>query len=142
MATTGTVNTKLLKIFYEVPPATEVAITCQTNAEFSINNEVFDVTCKDSGQWREVIPGQSTATLSGELFVAYDSANGHDEILDDLIAQTKIGWVFGTGVQGDTRLSGLGYFTSASISAPGQNEGVTMSFEITVTGAVTKGTFS
>lgn len=142
MATTGTVNSKLLKIYYEVPPTTEVAITCQTNAEFSINNEVFDVTCKDSGQWREVIPGQSTATLSGELFVAYDSANGHDEILDDIIAQTKIGWVFGTGAPGDTRLSGLGYFTSASVSAPGQNEGVTMSFEITVTGAVTKGTFS
>ena len=142
MATTGAVNSKLLKIYYEVPPTTEVAVTCQTNAEFSINNEVFDVTCKDSGQWREVIPGQSTATLSGELFVAYDSANGHDEILDDIIAQTKIGWVFGTGVQGDTRLSGLGYFTSASVSAPGQNEGVTMSFEITVTGAVTKGTFS
>ena len=142
MATTGTVNSKLLKIYYEVPPTTEVAVTCQTNAEFSINNEVFDVTCKDSGQWREVIPGQSTATLSGELFVAYDSANGHDEILDDIIAQTKIGWVFGTGVQGDTRLSGLGYFTSASVSAPGQNEGVTMSFEITVTGGVTKGTFS
>ena len=142
MATTGTVNSKLLKIYYEVPPTTEVAVTCQTNAEFSINNEVFDVTCKDSGQWREVIPGQSTATLSGELFVAYDSANGHDEILDDIIAQTKIGWVFGTGVQGDTRLSGLGNFTSASVSAPGQNEGVTMSFEITVTGAVTKGTFS
>lgn len=142
MATTGTVNSKLLKIYYEVPPTTEVAVTCQTNAEFSINNEVFDVTCKDSGQWREVIPGQSTATLSGELFVAYDSANGHDEILDDIIAQTKIGWVFGTGVQGDTRLSGLGYFNSASVSAPGQNEGVTMSFEIIVTGAVTKGTFS
>lgn len=142
MATTGTVNSKLLKIYYEVPPTTEVAITCQTNAEFSINNEVFDVTCKDSGQWREVIPGQSTATLSGELLVAYDSANGHDEILDDIIAQTKIGWVFGTGVTGDTRLSGLGYFTSASVSAPGQNEGVTMSFEITVTGAVTKGAFS
>ena len=142
MATTGTVNSKLLKIYYEVPPTTEVAINCQTNAEFSINNEVFDVTCKDSGQWREVIPGQSTATLSGELFVAYDSANGHDEILDDIIAQTKIGWVFGTGVTGDTRLSGLGYFTSASVSAPGQNEGVSMSFEITVTGAVTKGTFS
>ena len=142
MATTGTVNSKLLKIYYEVPPTTEVAVTCQTNAEFSINNEVFDVTCKDSGQWREVIPGQSTATLSGDLFVAYDSANGHDEILDDIIAQTKIGWVFGTGVQGDTRLSGLGYFNSASVSAPGQNEGVTMSFEIIVTGAVTKGTFS
>ena len=142
MATTGTVNSKLLKIYYEVPPTTEVAVTCQTNAEFSINNEVFDVTCKDSGQWREVIPGQSTATLSGELFGAYDSANGHDEILDDIIAQTKIGWVFGTGVQGDTRLSGLGYFNSASVSAPGQNEGVTMSFEIIVTGAVTKGTFS
>lgn len=142
MATPGTVNTKLLKISYADAPTTPVSITCQTNAELSINNEMFDVTCKDSGQWREVIPGQSTATLSGELFVAYDASNGHDEILTDLIAQNKLEWVFGTGVTGDTRLSGQGYFSSASISAPGQNEGVSMSFEITVTGAITKATFS
>lgn len=142
MATTGTVNTKLLKIYYEAAPSTPVSITCQTNAELSINNEMFDVTCKDSGQWREVIPGQSTATLSGELFVAYDASNGHDEILTDVIAQNKLEWVFGTGVTGDTRLSGQGYFSSASISAPGQNEGVSMSFEITVTGAITQATFS
>jgi hypothetical protein len=142
MATTGTVNTKLLGIYYENAPNTPVKITCQTNAELSINNEMFDVTCKDSGQWREVIPGQSTATLSGELFVAYDASNGHDEILTDAIAQNKLEWVFGTGVAGDTRLSGQGYFSSASISAPGQNEGVSMSFEITVTGAITQSTFS
>lgn len=142
MATTGIVNSKLLKIQYNDAPNTPATITCQTNAEFTVNNETFDTTCKDDGQWRTVIPGQSTASLSGELFVSYDAANGHDEILTDTLAQNKLEWIFGTGVSGDTYLSGQGYFTSLSISAPGQNEGVTMSYEITVTGTVTQGTFS
>lgn len=142
MATTGVVNTKLIKISYADAPSTPVGITCLTNAEFSLNNEVFDTTCKDDGQWRTVIPGMTTASLSGELFVSYDATNGHDEILTDALAQNKIEWVYGTGVTGDTRLSGQGYFTSNTISAPGQNEGATMSFEITVTGAVTKSTYS
>lgn len=142
MATAGTVNTKLIKIQYEVAPNTPAAITCLTNAEFSFNNEVFDTTCKDDGQWRTMIPGQSTASLSGELFYAEDAANGATSIITDALAQSKLEWVFGSGVSGDTRLSGQGYFTSMSISAPGQNEGTTMSFEITVTGAVSSTTFS
>jgi len=142
MATTGTVNTKLIKIQYNDAPSTPVAITCLPNAEITINNEMFDVTCKDSGQWKEVIPAQTNATISGELFVAYDATRGHDEILTSSLAQNKIEWVFGTGVTGDTKLSGQGYYSSTGISAPGQNEGTTMSFEIAVTGAITKGIFS
>lgn len=142
MATTGIVNTKLIKIQYNDAPNTPATIMCQTNAEFSLNNETFDTTCKDDGQWRTVIPGQSTASLSGELYFSEDAANGGPQILTDTISQAKVEWVFGSGVSGDTRLSGQGYFTSVSISAPSQNEGTTMSFEITVTGAVTKSTFS
>lgn len=142
MASTGIVYSKLIKILYNDAPNTPIAITCLTNAEFSLNNETFDTTCKDDGQWRTVIPGQSTASLSGELYYSEDAANGAAQILADTISQAKVEWVFGTGVEGDTRLSGQGYFTSTSISAPGQNEGTTMSFEITVTGAVTMGTFS
>lgn len=142
MATTGIVNSKLIKIQYNDAPNTPIVITCMTNAEFSLNNETFDTTCKDDGQWRTLKAGQSTATLSGELYFAEDSANGAGQILTDTLSQAKVEWVFGSGVVGDTRLSGQGYFTSATISAPGQNEGTTTSFEIAVTGAVTKGTFS
>lgn len=142
MATTGIVNTKLIKIQYNDAPNTPIVITCLTNAEFTLNNETFDTTCKDDGQWRTLKAGQSTATLSGELYYSEDATNGAPSILVDALAQNKVEWVFGSGVSGDTRLSGQGYFTSTSISAPGQNEGATMSFEIAVTGAVTKSTFS
>jgi predicted secreted protein len=140
--TPGTVNSKLLKLQVANDGATPVTITCQTNAELTINNEMFDVTCKDSGQWKEVLPGMTSASISGELFVAYDAANGHDEILTQVIAQTRVNWIFGTGVSGDTKLSGDGYFTSAGITSSGQNEGVTMSYEIEVSGSITQGTFS
>lgn len=142
MATTGTVNSKLLKMQVASDGATPVTITCQTNAEITINNEMFDVTCKDSGQWKEVLPGQSNFSISGELYVAYDAANGHDEILTLALAQTRVNWIFGTGVSGDTKLSGDGYFSSNGITSSGTNEGVTMSYEITGTGAITQGTFS
>lgn len=140
--TAGTINSKLLKLQVANDGATPVTITCQTNAELSINNEMFDVTCKDSGQWKDVLPGMSSFSLSGELYVAYDSANGHDEILIQTLAQTRVNWIFGTGVSGDTKLSGDGYFTSNTITSSGTNEGVTMSYEITGSGAITQGTFS
>lgn len=136
------VNSKLLKIYYDVDGGTPAAVTCLTDAEITINNEVFDVTCKDSGQWREVIPGQTTATLSGTLFVDYSASNGHDEIATDVIAQALLDWEFGTGTTGHTKFSGGGYFTNFTVTSSGQNEGVTASFEITVTGAVTQGTYS
>lgn len=135
-------NSKMLKIYYDDDGGTPAAITCLTDAELTINNEVFDVTCKDSGQWRDVIPAQSTATLSGTFYVDYAAANGHDEIATDTIAQELIDWEFGTGTTGDTKFSGGGYFTSFSVSSSGTNEGVSGSFEITVTGAVTQGTYS
>lgn len=140
--TPGTVNSKLLKMQVASDGATPVTITCQTNAELSINHEMFDVTCKDSGQWKEVLPGMTSASISGELYVAYDAANGHDEILTLSLAQTRVNWIFGTGVSGDTKLSGDGYFTSTDITSSGTNEGVTMSYEIEVSGAITQGTFS
>ena len=142
MATAGIVNTKLLKLQYADAPNTPVTVTCLTNAELSISNEMFDTTCKDSGQFKEVIPGQTSGTLSGEAFVAYDSANGHDEVATDVLSQAKLEWVFGTGVSGDTKFSGQGYFSSFSVSSPGQNEGASFSFEVTCTGTITKGTFS
>jgi predicted secreted protein len=140
--TAGTINSKLLKIQVAADGATPVTITCQTNAELTINNEVFDVTCKDSGQWKEVLPGMTSASISGELYVSYDAANGHDELMTLALAQPRVNWIFGTGVSGDTKLSGDGYFTSNGITSSGNNEGVTMSYEITVSGAVTQGTFS
>jgi predicted secreted protein len=140
--TAGTINSKLLKMQVAADGATPVTITCQTNAELTINNEVFDVTCKDSGQWKEVLPGMTSASISGELYVSYDAANGHDELMTLALAQTRVNWIFGTGVSGDTKLSGDGYFTSNGITSSGNNEGVTMSYEITVSGAVTQGTFS
>lgn len=140
--TAGTINSKLLKLQVAADGATPVTITCQTNAEITINNEMFDVTCKDSGQWKAVLPGMTDATISGELFVAYDAANGHDEILTLALAQTRVNWIFGTGVSGDTKLSGDGYFSSIGVTSSGQNEGVTMSYEITVTDPITQGTFS
>lgn len=142
MATAGIVNTKLIKIQYNDAPNTPAVITCLTNAELSITNEMFDTTCKDSGQFKEVIPGQTSGTLSGEAFVAYDSANGFDEVSTDTLSQAKLEWVYGTGVSGDTKFSGQGYFSQFTTSAPGQNEGSTFTFEITCTGTITKGTFS
>ena len=140
--TAGTINSKLLKLQVANDGATPVTITCQTNAELSINNEMFDVTCKDSGQWKDVLPGMSSFSLSGELYVAYDATNGHDEILVQTLAETRVNWIFGTGVSGDTKLSGDGYFSSGTITSSGTNEGVTMSYEITGSGAITQSTFS
>lgn len=140
--TAGIINTKYIKIQYHNAPNTPVTITCQTNAEFALTNELYDTTCKDSGQFKEVNPGQTSGTLSGEAWLSYDATRGVDEVVASLLAQNKIEWVFGTGVSGDTKYSGQGYFSQCTQSAPGQNEGASFSYEITCTGTISQGTFS
>lgn len=137
MATTGVVNSKLLKIF---TGGTPTAVTCLTDASLSINNAMRQTTCKDSGQWEDNLPAQTSWSISGSALLAFDSANGVDELSTIALAQTSVDVVFGTGVTGDTEWSGSGYIQSFELSSPGTNENSTYSFEITGTGELTQAT--
>jgi len=135
MATTGVVNSKLMKIKFA-----GTAITCQTNADLKVTNGTRQTTCKDSGQWEEFLYGQTNWTMSGDLLFSYDAAQGHVAIYDVAVGQTTAALVYGTGVTGDIHWSGSAIVTEWSMSSPGQNENVTGAYSFQGTGALVKGT--
>lgn len=133
MATTGVVNSKLMKIQFA-----GTAITCQSNAELKVTNGTRQTTCKDSGQWEEFLYGQTNWTMSGDLLFSYDAAQGHVAIYDVAVAQTMASLIYGTGVAGDVHWSGTGVVTEWSMSSPGQNENVTGAYSFQGSAALVK----
>lgn len=139
MATTGVINSKLLKTWVGSTP---VAITCLNDTSLEITNGTRETTCKDSGQFEESLYAQTSWTISGTALASYDGTQNHDEIAVLILAQTVSPIVFGTGVTGDTKFSGSGLWTKFSVSSPGTNQSCTISFEIKGTGALTQATYA
>lgn len=137
MATTGVVNTKLMRIYTGGTPA---AITCQTNAELTVTNGTRQTTCKDSGQWEEYLYGQTSWSMSGEALFSYDATNGGTAIYDIAAGHTTISVVYQTGVTGDSKWTGTALVTEWKLSSQGQNENVTYSYTFQGTGALVKAT--
>lgn len=138
MATAGTIKAKLLKIYTGGTPA---AITCLTNAELNITNELREISCKDSGIYQEFLPDTQTWTMSGEAWAAFDATNGIDEISTAVLGQTSTAVVFQTAVTGDTKWSGNVYFTNFTVTA-GNTGNASFSFEAQGTGQLTQATVS
>lgn len=133
MATTGTVNSKLMVI--KVGTAT---ITCMTDATLSMSVETRDTTCKDSNSWTNALPSRKSWSMSGTAFFAYDATYGPDDLFaiyeGDQSTLATVKW--GTTVTGDTVYSGTAILTSLTFSAPGSDENTTVEFEFTGVGAL------
>lgn len=133
MATTGVVNSKLMKIKHA-----GTFITCQANAELKVTNGTRQTTCKDSGQWEEFLYGQTNWAMSGDLLFSYDASEGGVDIYDVAVGQTVTSIIYGTGVTGDIHWSGDALVTEWSLSSPGQNENVTCAYTFQGTSELAK----
>lgn len=134
MATSGVFNgtNLLLKVEGSVVGHT-------TSCTLTVNLDAADATTKDSSGWAESIAGLKSGELSFDGLVDYSDANNSEQLLDLLIARTKIDWVFGTSASGDSIYQGEGFITS--LEQTGEMEAaVSYSGTITVTGAITKAT--
>lgn len=141
MATTGVVAAKLIKIQAIADGGTLAAVTCLTNAELNINNEMRDIRCKDSGIYADALPDVQTWSMSGEAFVNYGASNGHDEIATLALSQGLVDVAYGTVVTGDTSFTGSGYLTTFNVTA-GNDGNASFSFELQGVGQLTQGTFA
>lgn len=141
MATTGVINTKLIKMKIAATGGTPVAVTCQTDASLTVTNGTRQTTCKDSNQWEENLYAMTSYSLSGSAWASEDGANSLSEIIAHATGQVLVDWVLGSGVTGDTKFSGTALITSANWNNPGQNENSEISYELTGTGAIATGTF-
>jgi predicted secreted protein len=134
MATSGVFNGTNLLLKVE---GTVVGHT--TSCTMSVSNDMADATTKDSSGWSESIAGLKSGEITFDGLVDYSDANNAEQLLDLLIARTKIDWSFGTAATGDSVYGGEGYISS--LEQTGEMEAaVTFSGTITITGAIAKTT--
>lgn len=133
MASVGVVNTKFLKIYVG-----STAITCQTDGSLSITNETRDTTCKDSGQWKELLYAQTGWEISGTANGSYDGTMSLNQLTALAISQTVSTVSFKTAVSGDDILTGTVLWTKLDIASAGTNQNVTISYTGMGTGALTQ----
>ena len=112
---------------------------------FTVNHEPRDITTKDSGGWRELLEGLRSYEISFAGLIKFDATlgvftttTGVEAVLRGRTQQT---WIMGTGVSGDPKLSGDGYFTSLEIGSPDQESNLTFSCNLQGTGQYYVGTF-
>lgn len=133
MATAGRINGDVLGIM--VNGAT-IAVTQDCSQSIAIASR--ETTSKDDLGNYNGEPTKKTETLKGSFLVAYD--NSAYQTLKALAkAKTKFTFRFGSVVSGDPYDTGTGFFTSLDTAAP-NNDNVTASYTIQVTGATTSTT--
>lgn len=124
-------------------------IAYATSCTLDYSAETRETVSKDSpgNGWKEVEPGQLSATLSIESLYTEDTTvnsatrENTKDLFDAFAGKTQVAWEFTTGVTGETTYSGNGYFTSGSITGAAE-ENATASHTIAVDGAVTSAAVS
>ena len=143
MPTTNVVNTTLFK--FQGGAAGGTVVNRQNDVTFNVNMEPRDITTKDSGGWRELLEGLRSYEVSFAGLVAFDDPLGvftsTTGTYDCIQNRTFTDWIAGTGVSGDVKLSGSGYFTSLEIGSPDAESNMTFSCTLQGSGAPYKGTF-
>lgn len=125
MATVGPVNTTIVKFWTGASP---VAITCTVDANMSFTTEFRDVTCKDSGDYTEELPGRLGWEGGGAANFAFDAANGFSQLFTSWKAKEKIKIAIGTNVSGDFKVGGDAYIANLDWQNSGTNENSTFNF--------------
>ena len=114
-------------------------IAHSTSASISFNNDLRDVTTKDSAGFQENIGGLKSFELSADALQDINADLDFKEFYDDINERNEVIIKFAERDSG-VRWEGSGYISSLSMDA-GVEENVTYSVSITGTSSVVKGTY-
>jgi predicted secreted protein len=115
------------------------AIELNTSVSLTTNTAEVECTNKDSGGFKEFLPGTKDWSMGGTSYVDYLATEGLDEALAAWLAGTSVAVVFTTGVVGDSNASGSAYFTN--IEQTGELDGAAeWTFTLGGSGVLTLGT--
>jgi len=92
---------------------------------------------KDTGGWELARPGSLKWTVSQDTEFAFDAAYGAEDLIEAILACTKLTVKFSTENIGDFRLTGDIYLTDFSLSADAEAD-TTFSISGTAASALTK----
>ena len=114
-------------------------IAHSTSASISFNNDLRDITSKDSGGYQENAGGLRSFELSTDALQDINADLDFKEFYDDVHERNEVIVRFAERDSG-VKWEGSGFISSLSMDA-GVEENVTYSVTITGTGVVTKGTY-
>ena len=114
-------------------------IAHSTSASISFNNDLRDVTTKDSAGFQENIGGLKSFELSADALQDINADLDFKEFYDDINERNEVIIKFAERDSG-VKWEGSGYISSLSMDA-GVEENVTYSVTITGTSSVVKGTY-
>lgn len=109
------------------------------NCDLEVNREYFDVTTKDSGDWKENLKGLMDWKMGGSITIDYALTMADDDIFTALLAGTDLTIKFGVVGSGNIQYSGTGHYTQQSKSA-GVQEKYSSKFSVLGTGVLTQST--
>lgn len=113
------------------------AITHLINCSLNLSEDLMDVTTKGStAGWKASLPGIKSGTISGEAYFAEDATKSFDDLFVLWEAGTSATILYGSGNTGDEEISGTGYISSLSRTAPNTGDNESYTVEFTLTGAI------
>lgn len=115
------------------------ALAKETESTLSINVNNFEITSKDSGGWRELLPGLRDWSISGEGVLDFVAATGWDTLSAAALARTPLTILFTTAVTGDTEYTGSAYIETLEQGTPMEDK-ITFTFTLAGTGVLTAAT--
>lgn len=136
MATTGKFDGTLIAIY-----AGSTKLSHGKGASVDVSKDMIETTTKDSGGYKEYIPGEVGGSMSWEGLMAFDATYGFDDLMAAELAGTLLTLKWSTEVTGDIRLSSNAYISNIKADAP-QNDVSTFSCDFQLTGTITKETIA
>lgn len=134
MGTTGKFDGKLLLLYVD-----NVKVAHSTSFSLSMGTATIDCTSKDSSNWRDLLVGGRSWSISGDAFFTMDGTAGLDVFWNLYEGGTSATVKFTTDVSGDDYFSGTGILTTYDVSG-GIGEPATFSFTFEGDGVLTRST--
>jgi predicted secreted protein len=106
------------------------------NTNFNINLDLPESTTKESGGWKEVIPGVKSGTISCECLTDYSDTLSFNDLADMLITKQKATFFFKDTVNPRLIVRGEGYISTIDETAEFENA-TSFNLEINLTGIFT-----
>lgn len=118
-----------------------VAITGITSNSMALAINMRAASTKDSGGHEEVLPGQDSATVSVDFFVAEDATYPYNNLFDEYLNKNKLAFMLSNENVDDTRYKGDCYLESLDRDDP-LEDNVSASATLHVTAGVSKETIT
>ena len=131
MATTGPFNGTSMLLYVD-----SVSLGYSNSFDLNVNVAEIDVTSKDSGGDKDILPGLRDWSVSADGIVALDSTTNAEYLHGLVTGRTQVNLKMSTETSGDGYWHGSAYVTNLTITAPMEDK-VTFSCTFVGDGALT-----